>query len=233
MKFDIIVADCPYSFSDPLNMSDVKRGASSQYNTMSIKQICDMKVKDIAAPDGALLALWVPSSLLQSGLDIMKSWGFEHKQTYIWVKTKKDIFLDFKKWVKKHILKHPQVVYDKFAYDRAINSVLQSFNKVELKDTLSFGMGRLFRQSHELCLIGINSKGIYKKLKNKSQRSVSFCQNYKHSKKPDDLQKSLELMFPGSKKIELFARRKLNGWVCLGNEVCNGEDINDSLTKYL
>jgi len=233
MKFQVIVADPPWSFSDRLNMSDVKRGAEAQYKTMSSKLLSEMKVKEISDSEGAVLALWVPSSLLQSGLDVMNAWGFEHKQTYVWVKTKKEIFLDFRKWIKKHVLKHPQVVYDKFAYDRGINAILKSFNNIVLYGVLAFGMGRLFRQTHELCLIGINNKGIYKRLKNKSQRSVSFCQNYKHSKKPDNLQKSLELMFPDANKIELFARRELDGWVCIGDEVCNGEDINDSLGKYL
>ena len=77
-KFQVIVADPPFSFSDSLKMSDVKRGADSNYVTMTIQQIKDMKVKQIADPNGAVLALWVPSSLLQEGLDIMKLWGFNH-----------------------------------------------------------------------------------------------------------------------------------------------------------
>ena len=92
-KFQVIVADPPWSFSDSLNMSDVARSAKANYNTMTIGQIKDLKVKEITSPDGAILALWVPSSLLQEGLDVMKAWGFKHKQTYIWVKTKKQPFL--------------------------------------------------------------------------------------------------------------------------------------------
>jgi len=232
-KFQIVVADCPWAFSDKLEQSDVKRGAAANYNTMTISQIKAMNIKSIIDPDGAVLCLWVPSSLLQEGLDTMSAWGFKHKQTYIWVKNKKQILPDFISWIKKSILKHPQIVYDKFAYERAINSVIENISKIDLEDLLAFGMGRLFRQTHEICLIGTNNNKIYKLLKNKSQRSVSFGENLKHSAKPEHLQDSLEIMFPGLNYLELFARRNKTGWTCLGNEVCNGEDINDSIKKLL
>jgi N6-adenosine-specific RNA methylase IME4 len=230
-KFQVIVADPAWSFSDKLKMSDVARGAAANYSTMTISDIKAMPVKEIADPTGAILALWVPSSLLQEGLDTMKAWGFKHKQTYIWVKTKKDSFSDFRKWIVKNVLKHPHIVYDKSAYMRAINVIRGSITNIDLNNILAFGMGRLFRQTHEICLIGTNNNGIYKSLKNKSQRSVSFGENLKHSAKPEHLQNSLEIMFPGKKMIELFARRSKAGWTCLGNEVCNGEDIRDSLKK--
>ncbi|HWZ21401.1 MAG TPA: MT-A70 family methyltransferase [Cytophagaceae bacterium] len=233
MKFQIIVADPSWSFGDKLTMSDVKRGAEANYPTLTISEIKSLPVKDISDPDGALLALWVPSSLLQEGLDTMKAWGFNQKQTYVWVKTKKQLFLDFVEWIKKSILKHPQVVYDQFAYERAVNAIIESIGNIDLSDELSFGMGRLFRNTHEICLIGTNNNKIYTKLLNKSQRSVCFDENLKHSSKPEHLQDSLEIMFPNTQRLELFARRPRKDWVCLGNEVCNGEDIRDSLKKLL
>ena len=233
LKYQVIVADPPWNFKDSLKMSNVARGAKANYNTMSISKIKGMPVKDIADPNGAILALWVPSSLLQEGLDVMRAWGFTHKQTYVWVKTKKDSFADFKKWIRKSIIKHPQIVYDKFAYMRAIKCILESIKNINLHHMLAFGMGRLFRQTHEICLIGINNRKIYKSLSNKSQRSVSFGVNLKHSAKPEHLQNSLEIMFPSARKIELFARRHRAGWECYGNEICNGEDIYVSLAKLI
>lgn len=232
-KFNVIVSDPPWSFSDKLEQSDVARGAAANYSTMTISQIKQMPVKEVAA-EGALLALWVPSSLLQDGLDVMREWGFQHKQTYIWVKTKKEILGDFSKWVKKNILKSPQVTYDKSAYTGAIDSIIKSIGNTNLTNELSFGMGRLFRQTHEICLIGINSNKVYKFLANKSQRSVSFGVNLRHSAKPEHLQDSLELMFPDAKeKMEIFSRRQRKGWYCLGNEspMTKGEDILKSLNK--
>lgn len=96
-----------------------------------------------------------------------------------------------------------------------------------LVSNLAFGMGRLFRQSHELCLIGTRGK-VYAGLQNRSQRSVLLAPALKHSAKPEDLQDSLELMFPAARKLELFARRGRPGWTCLGDEI-DGQDIRDAL----
>ena len=232
MKFNVIVADPPWGgWKDSLSMSDVKRGAKANYNTMTLEEIISIDVKSITSPDGAILALWVPSSFLQQGLDVMKAWGFTHKQTYVWVKIKKEPFLDFKRWIIKSILKHPQIVYDDFAYKRAVNTIISSLKNIDLNEILAFGMGRLFRQTHEICLIGTNNNGIYKLLKNKSQRSVHMAENVKHSAKPEDLQDSLDLMFPGSiNKIEMFARRIRPNWVCVGNEI-DGKDIHDAIAE--
>jgi N6-adenosine-specific RNA methylase IME4 len=92
MKFQLVVADPSWSFSDKLKMSSVPRGAEANYPTLSTKDIAALPVKDIADPTGCLLALWVPSSLLQDGLDVMKAWGFQQRQTYIWAKSKKEPF---------------------------------------------------------------------------------------------------------------------------------------------
>jgi len=222
--YKVIVADPPWPFKDTLKMSDVARGAAANYDLMSMKDIKELPMKQFADSDGCVLALWVPSSLLQDGLDTMKAWGFDHKQTYIWVKTRKQESL--KKIFFKTALEIIQDMNAKVPKKKILNNFSMNLNAA-----LAFGMGRLFRQTHEIALIGTSNKGIYKSLKNKSQRSVSLAPNLKHSSKPDDLQKSLEEMFPSGKKLELFARRRLDGWTCLGNEICNGEDIRDSLAK--
>jgi len=227
-KFQVIVADCPWVFADELSMSDVARGAAANYPLLDIEELKKLKVPEIADPNGCILALWVPSSLLQDGMDVMKAWGFDQKQTYIWVKVKKNpldllesFFKSFKTAPTKDNYKHWKSVMARTIVEFPIHNIL------------AFFMGRLFRQTHEICLIGTNSNKIYKKLKNKSQRSVSFGENLKHSAKPEHLQDSLDIMFPGTEKLEMFARRMRHDWNCIGNEVCNGEDIRDSLKNLL
>ena len=208
MKFDIVLADPPWKMKDSLTMSDVKRGADAHYSTMSTSDLCNLKIAGLANPTGCILILWVLGSMLQDGMDVMKAWGFHQKQTLVWVKTKKHI---------KPTKKNPK----------------PSTHTID--DCLSFGLGRLWRQTHEICLIGINNTGIYKKLKNKSQRSVIFGENKGHSIKPESLQDSLDLMFSdvSTKKLEMFARRDRKGWSCIGNENSTtlGEDIVDSITR--
>jgi N6-adenosine-specific RNA methylase IME4 len=97
----------------------------------------------------------------------------------------------------------------------------------EVNKITRVGMGHMFRQSHEIALIGTKgSPG--KKLKNRSQRSVSLALNIGHSIKPGNLQDSIDEMFPGCEKVELFARRSRAGWDVIGDAV-TGVDINDSI----
>lgn len=94
------------------------------------------------------------------------------------------------------------------------------------------GMGRLFRQSHEIALLGTSGKSVYRFLKDKSQRSVAFDLNLGHSCKPVTLQHRLDKMFPDGKKIELFGRRPCVGWAVLGNTI-DGLDIKESIQKHI
>jgi N6-adenosine-specific RNA methylase IME4 len=230
MKFDVIVADCPWPFKDSLKMSDVARGAQANYDTMTISDIQQLDVQSVCATSGAVLCLWVPGSLLQEGLDTMKAWGFKHKQTYIWVKTKKAPLDVVSSHIKKFMKAATKIVGEhKFSFRDYMDGIYYPFSEFKMNLVLAFGMGRLFRQTHEICLVGISSNQVYKKLRNKSQRSVSFGENLKHSSKPEHLQDSLEIMFPGSEKLEMFARRVRPGWTCLGNEI-DGKDIRDALT---
>lgn len=191
MKFDVIIADPPWPFNDKLTAmkSKTKRSAQSQYSLLSMSDIKGLDVSSLSNDTGCLLALWVPSTLLQDGLETMSSWGFTFKQTFVWVKLKKS----YKK-------------------------------ETDVNNVIAFGMGRLFRQCHELVLIGTKGKMIYKNLANKSQRSVCLSENLGHSIKPNDLHDRLELMFPNANKLELFARRTKQNWMTLGNEI-DGKDI--------
>lgn len=223
-KARVLIIDVPWSFKDDLTMSNVKRGAKSNYKSvLKLEDVKKLPVKDVADPDGAVLALWVPSSMLQDGLDVMKIWGFEMKQTFIWVKTKKNPLIKLMGRIKKL----------KKNFD--LKSVLSLITDADMNEILDFNMGRLFRQTHEICLIGVNSKKIYKQLKNKSQRSVCFGSNEKHSAKPEDLHEALEKMFPDSegRRLELFGRREKEGWVVLGNEIGECLDIRESLPKLI
>jgi N6-adenosine-specific RNA methylase IME4 len=237
VKFNVIVADMPWSFTDSLTMSDIKRGSESQYKTLSIDSMKGIPVSDIAADD-SILALWVVGSQLQAGLDIMESWGFRQTQTWVWVKTKKNPLGKLLKDIidklligfcgstkdKERELNIQTSIVDSFA---VIEDALKSF---DLHNILNFNMGRLFRQTHEICLIGVRGK-IYSKLKNKSQRSVCFDAPKKHSTKTEYLQDRLEIMFGDVNYLELFARRQRPGWECVGNEMTLSEDIFDSIKR--
>jgi len=47
---------------------------------------------------------------------------------------------------------------------------------------------------------------------------VSIERSSKHSEKPEYFRKLIEKMYPNSKKLELFGREKVDGWIIYGND---------------
>lgn len=229
MKFRIIVSDPPWFFNDKLTMSDIKRGAESNYSILDTEKLCDIPVAGISEDD-SVLCLWVPSSLLPDGLKVMESWGFKQKQVWVWVKTKKS---PFRQLIKDFSTALHAPWQELSGGQRAMLDKLMHF---DLNSTLLFNMGRLFRQTHEICLIGTRGSP-YKHIVNKSQRSAGLGSvpdvPDKHSAKTEMLQDRLELMFGQCSRLEMFARRSRIGWSCIGLECPDtpGEDIFDSIRK--
>jgi N6-adenosine-specific RNA methylase IME4 len=228
--FDIVLMDPPWSFNDGLLMSNTKRGAASNYKTMTLDELKTLPIKDIASPDGCILAMWCPSALLKDGIKLMEEYGFNLKQTYVWIKVKNSPLDDLKTDLTKSV-------------KRAINGELdlkdikdmfsETVSKFSLNNILSIYMGKIFRNTHEICLIGTNTNKVYKKIKNHSQRTVCIAKNLGHSRKPDDLHQALDLiMGKDANKCELFSRRQYPGWKCLGNEI-DGLDIREAMAKLL
>lgn len=69
----------------------------------------------------------------------------------------------------------------------------------------------------ELCLVFKKGK-IPKKQTNNVKQFLSEHVG-KHSAKPKEIRKRIDMMFSNQPKIELFARQKVDGWDCWGNEV--------------
>jgi N6-adenosine-specific RNA methylase IME4 len=53
-----------------------------------------------------------------------------------------------------------------------------------------------------------------------------------HSQKPTGIRKRIDKMFPTQNKIELFARKKADGWLSVGNEI-DGKDIRVALPELI
>ena len=86
-----------------------------------------------------------------------------------------------------------------------------------------FNLGAWTLKSYEICLFGTKGKMLkHKKVNNIRQKVVA--ERTKHSKKPEEVRRRIELLFGDLPRIELFARRKCPGWDVWGNEV--ESDIN-------
>ena len=54
---------------------------------MSIAELCDLPVADIAE-DNAVLFLWTTSPILEECFQVIKAWGFKYKASFVWDKIK-------------------------------------------------------------------------------------------------------------------------------------------------
>ena len=79
-----------------------------------------------------------------------------------------------------------------------------------------FGIGYYTKSNCEVCLIGV--RGVPFKVSNKVS-SVIISPMERHSQKPDIVRTKIVELCGEVSRIELFARRKVDGWDCWGNEV--------------
>ena len=92
-QYDIIYADPPWKYNDPMKIKGVKgliRGAESFYKTMNLEDIKSLPIKDISSKN-AILFIWVTMPLLDKGFEVIESWGFQYKTCgFCWVKRTKN-----------------------------------------------------------------------------------------------------------------------------------------------
>ncbi len=92
-------------------------------------------------------------------------------------------------------------------------------------DTFFTGMGFWTRANTEDCLLA--TKGHPKRI-SKSVRQLVVSPRLAHSEKPPEVRDRIVQLMGDLPRIELFARQKVNGWDCWGNEVKSDID----LTRY-
>ena len=88
-QFGTILADPPWQFQNRTGKVAPEHKRLNRYGTMTLNDICDLPVSDIAA-DRAHLYLWVPNALLPDGMRVMEEWGFRYVSNIIWEKVRKD-----------------------------------------------------------------------------------------------------------------------------------------------
>ena len=81
-KFSVIYCDPPWKYE--YAQSD-RRKVENQYPTMTLKELCDLSIGEIVAPD-AVLFMWTTSPKLKESLQVMEAWGFQYRTCAVWVK---------------------------------------------------------------------------------------------------------------------------------------------------
>lgn len=123
-------------------------------------------------------------------------------------------------WVTCPMQREGMMIMDAWGY--------QYKTKIYWRKIMSLGMGFWFRgQVEELWL------GIHGKVKAFRLQIPNFQQTkaLAHSQKPDEFREIIE-MTGLEPRIELFARRKVDGWTCLGLEI-SGKTIQEELANLI
>jgi N6-adenosine-specific RNA methylase IME4/ParB-like chromosome segregation protein Spo0J len=84
-KYRVIYADPPWMYGN--NMPDYFDEQAHHYPLMTVREICEMPIRDLAIDD-AVLFLWVTSPILAEAFDVIRSWGFTYKSSFVWDKIK-------------------------------------------------------------------------------------------------------------------------------------------------
>ena len=88
-KYSVIYADPPWSFKS-FSPKGAERSPSQHYQTLELKDITDLPVKDIA-DDNCTLLMWVVDHSLDLAFDVIDAWGFQYKTVgFTWAKTNKN-----------------------------------------------------------------------------------------------------------------------------------------------
>ena len=217
MSYVTVAADPPWPYKDRLTMSAVKRGAASNYPTMSLNEIATLyrpefvlpdrpkrqaTLCDYALDDVGFLFLWTTWTHLLNGnaTYVANYWGYEAKQVVPWIKGRVELLRPGLRGSGTDL------------YDACL--------------TLNMGMGRITRGVTEPLVICTRGDGWSKLLKRKNQNGLVLDwgddllldSRGAHSAKPDSAYDMIESIVPGP-YVELFARKRRPGWTTWGNEL--------------
>jgi N6-adenosine-specific RNA methylase IME4 len=88
MKFNVLVMDCPWQYTNQRTGNTLTSGASQQYQTLSMNELMDLKPYiDQVTKQDAIIYLWVTNPFLKEGLSLLDHYGFEYKTMLTWVKS--------------------------------------------------------------------------------------------------------------------------------------------------
>jgi N6-adenosine-specific RNA methylase IME4 len=163
-KYRVLYADPPWEYGN--TQPDYHPEQRDHYRTMTMKELCEMPVADLAE-DNAVLFLWVTSPILREAFDLIEAWGFGYKTSFVWDKI-------------KHNMGH-------------YNSVRHEFLLVCVRGSCQPDVRKLFD-------------------------SVVTEERTEHSAKPESFRQIIDTIYPKGRRIELFARKRVEGWDVYGNQ---------------
>lgn len=86
-KYNIIYADPAWKFNNKKTGGSMKSGAAHHYDLMTLNDMKNLPINELAADDCTLIMWWV-GSMPQEAIDLVAAWGFTIKNMngFVWVK---------------------------------------------------------------------------------------------------------------------------------------------------
>jgi N6-adenosine-specific RNA methylase IME4 len=195
-KFGLILADIPRHFHVHSDETGMDRAPENHYPTMSFDETCKLPVAALAADD-CILVFWSTAASLIDDIEIMAEWGF--------------VTLRPRVAATGRLLRMADgVIADPIAASGRYCS-MQVWDKVRI------GLGYWFRDRHEFILIGVRGN-VVPPAPGTQDESLFSEPKGKHSAKPEHVASMIDRLWPTIPKIELFARRRRDGWDTWGLE---------------
>lgn len=188
-KYQIIYADPPWSY---YVWSEDKKQAQG----CAKRHYQTMTIEDICAlpikeiaDKDCKLFLWATPPCLPEALKVIISWGFVYKTIAF-------------AWVKTN---KRQVMEQ------------SAFLPIDTIDRF-YGIGYWTASNIELCLGALKDGGQLNR-QSSAISQIVLAPRREHSRKPDEVRERIVELCGDLPRIELFARQKVEGWDCWGNEV--------------
>lgn len=123
-------------------------------------------------------------------------------------------------WILNNNINAGYECLNKWGYDIVDRLVWIRTQNEEKK--VEIAQGRFFMRSSVMCLIGYKSPSNDRvEFRSKIANDIIVADIKKNSQKPEQLYTIIDLMMPGSKKVEIFAQNNnlKKGWLSMGNEI--------------
>lgn len=231
-KFDVILLDPPWWYANRLtgkNRTKFGEGATGHYGCMKddeLRAIAPL-IRDIAAPR-AIMLMWSVPPRLPFAIELGELCGFKYStKAFDWTKITSEG--NFKLNPGQYTASNSE---DVLLFTYTEKSYLPKLKPGDVDGK------RMVQQSieewspwlwadYDIEDTMVNPwNGASLAWPDGTIRIRDYLQE--HSHKPDDVHVRIDAMYPGTRKIELFARRTYPGWSCVGNEI-DGLDIKDAL----
>ena len=103
--------------------------------------------------------------------------------------------------------------------------------KLNKNGTPFFGVGYYTKSNPEICLLARRGSAI--KPATNCISNLANAERREHSRKPDEVRRRIEELYPDARRLELFARANHEGWDSWGDECECTADLAERLKGHL